>query len=65
MNNLYKHLQPEHPEDVVKIAEVLPFKLASYRDVEGLWEAFSREWGSSWLSVSENTLTEFKNWLQE
>ena len=70
MNNLFKALMPNHPIDIPAIRGTiegsLPVSLRfSNKEIEIIWDSFSDVYCANWLIVSESTLRDFKNWLEE
>lgn len=65
----YKEYSNYHPEDMKKILEFLREHgeiLVEEGDIERLYEEFSCEkYSAGWLSVDDQILFEFEDWLNE
>ena len=66
MSNLTKCMEVRFPKDVQKIREAVPlmFKFSDV-EIEHAWELFSDSYCAQWLNVHDETLRQFKDWLEE
>jgi hypothetical protein len=66
MNNLDKCLEPEFPKEIRKIKESIPvLKLYSNVLVETMWRRFSDAQCAQYLTVNNDLLEMFEEWLFE
>jgi hypothetical protein len=68
MNNIVKSLSSEYSEDVARLKAEIPV-LSSMRmsdaEVEILYRAFSHTYAAGWLTLGEEFITEFRQWLED
>lgn len=64
MNNaILKAVALRSPEDIKKIQEAVPLlQRFTPLEIELIWRTFSRDVGSSYLIVHEETLEQFREW---
>lgn len=66
MENLKRALVPKYPEDIPKIRTALhPFLSVSDCEVGRLWELFSSDQCAQYLIVGDDTLRQFREWIDE
>lgn len=66
MSNFLNALTPQHPEDVERLAEVSILKSLrlSNIEIEKVWSDFSGSLCAGWLTVNEDTLKQFAEWVE-
>jgi hypothetical protein len=63
VSNIGDALKVEHLFDVDEIRNNFHLCYSDY-EIEKLWEAFSDTYAAGWLIVDEETLQNFRGWLE-
>jgi hypothetical protein len=65
MSNLSNALKTKYPEDIGRIKASIPFLVRfTDKEIEYIYESFSDSYAAQWLTISEESMRDFIEWLE-